>query len=246
MAQAPVQSELTIDELAQRTGMTVRNIRAHQSRGLLPPPEVRARTGYYGPEHVARLQLIRELQDDGFNLKAIERLLESSSAGAVELLGFKRELLAPFGDEQPEIVETRDLVERFGVVEPKLAAKVERLGVLIPLGGGRWEVPSPTLMKAGADVVELGVPLEAVIDVLERLDRHAAGVAETFVKVFVRHVWEPFEAETAPEERDAALADVRAKLERLRPLASEALGAAFTQAMNREAESAFGKRVRGK
>jgi DNA-binding transcriptional MerR regulator len=29
-------AELTIDELARETGMTVRNIRAHQSRGLLP------------------------------------------------------------------------------------------------------------------------------------------------------------------------------------------------------------------
>ena len=36
---------LTIDELAQRTGLTTRNIRAYQSRGLLPPPEVRVRTG---------------------------------------------------------------------------------------------------------------------------------------------------------------------------------------------------------
>ncbi len=45
---AEVTVDLTIDELAQRTG-TVRNVRAHQSRGLLPPPEVRGRTGYYGP-----------------------------------------------------------------------------------------------------------------------------------------------------------------------------------------------------
>ena len=52
-------SRLTIDKLAQQTGMTVRNIRAHQSRGLLPPPDVRGRTGYYGDEHVAR---IREVQ----------------------------------------------------------------------------------------------------------------------------------------------------------------------------------------
>ena len=44
-------AELTIDQLAQRTGMSVRNIRDHQARGLLPPPEVRARIGYYGPEH---------------------------------------------------------------------------------------------------------------------------------------------------------------------------------------------------
>src|SRR3978361_155636 len=57
---APHDGDLTIDELAQRTGMTVRNIRAHQSRGLLPPPEVRGRTGYYGQAHLARVELIRE------------------------------------------------------------------------------------------------------------------------------------------------------------------------------------------
>ena len=62
---------LTIDQLAQRTGMTVRNIRAHQSRGLLPPPMVVARTGYYGDEHVARIRLIQEMQAEGFNLKSI-------------------------------------------------------------------------------------------------------------------------------------------------------------------------------
>ena len=35
MAASSAKSEqLTIDQLAQRVGMTVRNIRAHQSRGL--------------------------------------------------------------------------------------------------------------------------------------------------------------------------------------------------------------------
>lgn len=38
-------SELTVDQFAQSTGMTVRNLRAHQARGLLPPPHVRGRTG---------------------------------------------------------------------------------------------------------------------------------------------------------------------------------------------------------
>ncbi len=65
-------ADLTIDQLAQRTGMTVRNIRAHQSRGLLPPPEVRARTGYYGAEHVPRVELIKELQADGLPLEFIK------------------------------------------------------------------------------------------------------------------------------------------------------------------------------
>ena len=69
---------LTIGELAAAAGMTVRNIRNHQSRGLLPPPELEARTGYYGPEHLERLKLIKAMQADGLNLEAIRRLLSGS------------------------------------------------------------------------------------------------------------------------------------------------------------------------
>ena len=71
-------NQLTIEQLAAQSGMSVRNIRAHQARGLLAPPEVRLRVGYYGPEHVAQLRLIRELQDEGFNLGGIKRLLEDT------------------------------------------------------------------------------------------------------------------------------------------------------------------------
>src|SRR4051812_7194316 len=92
---------MTIDELAQRTGMTVRNIRAHQSRGLVPPPEVRGRTGYYGDDHVGRIELIQELQADGFNLESIRKLLESAGGSSAEVLDFSRTLRAPFEDEQP-------------------------------------------------------------------------------------------------------------------------------------------------
>jgi DNA-binding transcriptional MerR regulator len=67
--------KMTIGELARRTGMTIRNIRAHQTRGLLPPPEVHGRTGYYTEDHVARIELTREMQAEGLNLEAIRRVL---------------------------------------------------------------------------------------------------------------------------------------------------------------------------
>src|SRR3954452_14381661 len=76
-AESGDENELTIEELASRSGMTVRNIRSHRARGLLPPPEVRDRVGYYGPQHLTRLRMIQELQSEGFNLKGIERLLET-------------------------------------------------------------------------------------------------------------------------------------------------------------------------
>src|SRR5215204_3975676 len=94
-------ASMTIDELARRTGMTVRNIRAHQSRGLVPPPEVRGRTGFYGNEHVSRIQLIR-------------KLLDGAGGSSSEVLDFSRMLRAPFEDEQPEILDEEEMAARWG------------------------------------------------------------------------------------------------------------------------------------
>ena len=231
---------MTIDELAQRAGMTVRNIRAHQSRGLLPPPEVRGRTGYYGAEHVARLELIREMQAEGFNLKAISRLLEQTGAAGNEILGFTRSVLSPFGSEAPEYVERAELEARFGADNPKAIARAERLGLIVPLGDDRWEVPSPPLLRAGEEVVALGVPIEHALAVGEQINRSSKAVAEAFVRLFREDVLHRLEqAGDSPEH----WAQAAAAVERLRPLASEALLAGFQQVMTREVEKAFGEEI---
>lgn len=232
--------ELTIDELARATGVTVRNIRAHQSRGLLPPPDVRARTGFYGPEHVARLQLIREMQADGFNLRAIQRLLEGTRGAGEDILGFKRALMAPFETEGPEFVERDDLIERFGGLDEKLLRKAEELELIVPLGDERYEVPSPTLLRAGEEVVALGVPLEAALKVVEQLRRHSEAVADSFVQLFLNEVLKPFQRAGAPADEWPRVRDA---LERLRPLASEALLATFRPTMTRAVERSFGKQL---
>ena len=64
---------LTLDELTTRVGMSVRNVRFYTTKGLVPPPIRRGRSGYYSPDHVARLELVQELQAHGFTLSAIER-----------------------------------------------------------------------------------------------------------------------------------------------------------------------------
>ena len=125
---AAATGEMTIGELAERTGMTVRNIRAHQTRGLLPPPVVRGRTGYYGEEHVARIELTREMQADGLNLEAIRRVLENSDGSAVEILDFTRALRVPFEDETPEIYEAAEIAGLWGARQrrPRSAAPRRR------------------------------------------------------------------------------------------------------------------------
>lgn len=231
--------ELTIDELARRSGVTVRNIRAHQSRGLLPPPEVRARTGYYGPEHVARLELIREMQAEGFNLKAIERLLQQTRGAGQEVLGFTRSLLSPFADEEPEYIDATELARRFGIEDHKLLDRAVKLRLVVPVGDDRYEVPSPALLRAGEEVVALGVPIGHALAVLEQITRSSQSVADAFIRLFRDDVLARIESSHDPE----GWARAAAAVDRLRPLASEALLAAFHQVMTQAVERALGEEL---
>lgn len=233
--------QMTIDELARTTGMTVRNIRAHQSRGLLPPPEVRGRTGFYGADHVARIELIREMQGDGLNLEAIRRFLKGVGGSSAEALDFTRAARAPFEDEESEIIERSELSERWGGSgrEAKdLFERAQALGLIRPLGDGRFELISPRLAGAGAELAELGVSPETALDILAKVRRHAQGVSRAFVELFIEAVWEPFERAGMPEED---WPKVQQSLERLRPLASDSLLAVFGITMSEATDKAMGR-----
>jgi DNA-binding transcriptional MerR regulator len=236
-------ASMTIDELARESGMTVRNIRAHQSRGLLPPPEVRGRTGYYDAEHLARLELIRELQGDGFNLEAIKRLLAGTGGSSREVLGFTRALREPFEEEQPQIVPVEELARLWGRDEPdpSLLVRAEKLGLVRPLDEGRVEVLSPRLMEAGEELARLGVQPEQALEVVAKLRRNAQSVARTFAGLFMEAVWEPFDRAGRPEEEWPR---VRETLERLRPLASETLLAVFQLTMTEVVEETIGRELK--
>ena len=230
---------LTIDELARRTRMTVRNIRAYQSRGLLPSPEVVGRTGYYDEDHLARLELIREMQGDGFNLGAIGRLLEGVGDSSAEVLDFARAVRAPFEDEAPEILHRDEIAKRWGgEADPALFRRAERLGLLRPLGEDRFEVLSPRVMRAGTELAELGIPPQTALEVASKLRRQAREVARVFIQLFLENVWKPFERAGRPEEDWPR---VREALERLRPLASEAQLGIFQLVMTEATEKAFGR-----
>jgi DNA-binding transcriptional MerR regulator len=229
---------LTIEQLAAEVGMSVRNIRNHQSRGLLPAPEVRARIGYYDADHVVRLRLILDLQADGFNLAAIERLMSSSGGAAGKLLGLRNAMTTPYATEAPEVVTGEELQRRFGDVDTKTVERIRKLKLLIPLGDNRFEVPSPALMKAAEEVTALGISLHAALALVERVSRDCESISRAFVKLFLRELWEPFEQAGQPDERWEEMIEAT---DALRPIASEALLAIFKQRMTTQVERAFGK-----
>jgi DNA-binding transcriptional MerR regulator len=232
-------NQLTIEQLAAETGMSVRNIRSHQARGLLAPPEVRMRVGYYGPEHVAQLRLIRDLQDEGFNLGGIKRLLEDSHGMAERLLRVRQSITAPLTDRPPETVTAVDLGRRFRL-DPaegrELLARAIKLGVLIPLGGDKYEAPNPSLLAVGDEAVKSGIPLRSALAVIEEMKRHCDSVSRSFVKLFIREVWKPFARADMPADRWPEIEDA---VERLRPAAAEAMMTIFQQALSTEVDGAF-------
>ena len=116
---------LTLDELTNRVGMSVRNVRFYTTKGLVPPPIRRGRSGYYSPDHVARLELVQELQSHGFTLSAIERYVAGIPSDATpEDIALRRTMLAPWQADLPVEMSRADLEKR-----------VDRR--LTPVGGDR-------------------------------------------------------------------------------------------------------------
>ncbi len=72
----------TID-LAQKIGVRPEAIRYYERRGLLPSPK-RAPSGYriYTPEHVERIDFIKQCQALGFSLDEIKELMELKFRGS--------------------------------------------------------------------------------------------------------------------------------------------------------------------
>jgi len=234
---------MTIDELARESGVTSRNIRAYQTRGLLPSPRMEGRVGYYDEGHLARLRYVAGLQERGFSLAAIQCLLDAweDGRGLNDVLGFEEALTAPWSDETPERVPLDRLLEQFpgAVDDPALLGRAMELGLLVAVDG-ELEAPSPRLLRVGAELVAAGVPLTAVLDEYERLVADADRIALRFVDLFESNVWEPFVAAGLPPER---MAQVTEALQRARPTASMAMEAALVAAMERAVAASAARQV---
>jgi DNA-binding transcriptional MerR regulator len=239
LAAVSSEHQLTIEELAAQTGMSVRNIRSHQARGLLAPPEVRLRVGYYGPEHVLQLRLIRDLQDQGFNLNGIKRLLEESPETAERLLHVRQSVRALRADGQAETMTAVELGERFQLdpTEGRQLLEVAiKLGILIPLGGDKYEAPNPSLLAVGDEAIRSGIPLRAAMEAIADVQRHCDAASRSFVKLFVKEVWRPFAQAQMPAERWPEIEDA---IDRLRPAATQALTSIFQERLSNHIEGAF-------
>jgi DNA-binding transcriptional MerR regulator len=223
-------TEYRIDELAREAGTTVRNVRAYQDRGLLPPPRRSGRVGLYTDAHLARLRLIGQLLERGYTLGNIAELITAWERGQDlgELLGLEAELVQPWSDEVATTISLEDLNSLFGQDDDALREAV-KLGLLEPEEGGeRFRVPSPRLLHAGAELVAAGIPLDAVLNHARQLARDTDRIAARFVELVSANVFEPYGDKPFPAEDVPRLAEL---LRRLRPLAETTVDAYLARAM---------------
>lgn len=222
--------ELTVDELAAAVGMTVRNVRAYAARGLLPPPRLVGRTGFYGSEHVRRLRLVRDLLGQGYTLGAVEQALEAApTSRSASTLALQRALMAPWLPEEPRETDVAELAQRAGVEHaPEVLEELARMGIVELLDEGRLRVLDPTLVDVGVQVVRLGVSPQALVRAQRRVIELVEQAAEEYVRMFHDTVWAEFADRGQPADGWVA---VQATVQALQPLAAQAVLASFRSAM---------------
>ena len=240
---AIVHPEFSIDELARKTGSTVRNIRAYQDRGLLPPPERRGRKGIYNDAHLSRLRIINRLLERGYTLSNIGELIESWEQGndIGSLLGLETAVASPWSDELPDYVTMPQLLKMFrGNFSRRALSKAIELDVLRP-EGMRFRVPSPRMLRAGAELVAAGIPLEDMLDVVSHLRANVEQASDAMVRLVARHVFDQYgEGQLPPSNELPELADL---VWRLRPLVEMAVLPEVARAMSKAADQHLGDRL---
>ena len=230
---------MTLDELTRRVGMSVRNIRFYTTKGLVPPPIRRGRSGYYSLDHVARLELVSELQAHGFTLSAIEKYVARIPLDATpETIALHRTLLAPWMAELPETVSRRELGRHAGrpLSDDDLDTR-HALGIVFPVKQGKFQVAIAHL-SVGVALLDLGMPLDAALAAQDIFTEHGRKVAEELTELFRTKVWPAYqEGDFSPEQ-------LREVVERFKPVTIAALVTAYESAVNETKRETVHRRTR--
>jgi DNA-binding transcriptional MerR regulator len=245
---------MPVEELAARTGVSVRNIRAYQTAGLMPPPRLQGRLGLYNHEHQGKLELIRDLRQQGFRLDAIKGMLDKTPEGAWSEYSLISELFSTtfFTVEQPKRKRLNEMAAHWQTTATtEQRARLARNGLYRPIDNGEEvEMLSPALERIGVQLAELNVPLDTVLDLQDELIRHTRAIAKAYVEqlfltmasAIASMQRESAERGTTPDP--AIVAPIKALFERLRPLAIGSVSAAFPVVLQQEFDRSVQKQLK--
>lgn len=196
---------MRVDQLAARAGVSVDTVRYYQTKGLLDPPRREGRVAWYGDRHLERIDRVRTLQQRGFTLATIVRLVRGELDSADEALVGELTGLTAGEDGAPGGAPGRaaagtspgsrfftlgELADETGIPLALLKA-VEAEGLLIPRRIGtedRYTEEDVEAARAGLLLLEWGVPLPALLDLSRRHHAATEAVAHEAVELFAVHV----------------------------------------------------------
>lgn len=225
---SPASESLSVEQLASRVGMTVRTVRFYAGRGLIPPPRREGRNGFYGSDHLARLELVRELQAHGLTLSAIEGYLERIPSDATpEEVALHRTLLAPWSPDLPEQMDRATLEVRSGrsLSDDDLDVLVA-IGIVEPTPTEDVFRVAPAHLAVGIGFLDAGLPVAAARASRHIVVEHGTQLAEQLTELFRQEVWPHLKASGQPPEA------ITAMVERFKPLTVQALVSAYEDAVD--------------
>jgi len=232
--------DLTIDELARRTGTPTSTVRMYRQRGLLHEGRKSGRLRLYDDSHVERLRLISELQERGFSLAAVRELIDTWAAGRglADVLGV--DPAAELSADAPTLAADR-LAALFpgGFEDAALLQRAVDLGLVTP-DGDRFRIADPRFLEVGTTVLAQGVPLAEILDLYAEVQAATDALAARFVALAEDHVWAPFAAAGHPPAQLPAVIDA---VGRLRPLAATLVSVALERSVEQAARRAFARRA---
>jgi DNA-binding transcriptional MerR regulator len=254
----PNPAALTVTELARQTGVSVRNIRAYQTAGLLAPPTLKGRTALYSGRHASRLNLIRELRQVGFKLETIKEMLERVPSGVDTQYALVAQMFSNgfFQVEHPQRMSLKALAAHWGehaseadikrLLDSGLYRAVPSANAADEAGEAMFEALSPSLWRIGKELAELGMPLSVALDMQDNLIQHTRAIAMGFVDQFVMAMVKEMSQSSALQQANTSgepehltlppnlLRTVHAVIDRLRPLAIGSVSAAFPVVLQQE------------
>jgi DNA-binding transcriptional MerR regulator len=237
-------TEYRLDELARQAGVASTTVRLYQSKGLLAPPRLAGRTGWYDDSHLSRLRLIARLQNEGHSLAGIADLFDQWERGRSldAVIGVEAELDSLLGDARAVVLEPAELLAQFpeGSMTPELMQRAAALGVVQPGDDGTIRVVDYRFVETGATLAALGIPLDVILDEWEALVARTDEIAERFITIFETHL--------APRDWQRGLDTERARelattLARLQATARQVLVASFDASVARLGRERLGELI---